>query len=79
LGSLRARKVIFMVFASLPHYIVPATWQRLTKYWLISTIIKITSSITSAFKNIVGGEQEGTIGPVWGLAPVGGGRYKERV
>jgi hypothetical protein len=23
--------------------------------------------------------QEGTIGPVWGLAPVGGGGYKERV
>jgi hypothetical protein len=24
-------------------------------------------------------EQEGKTGPVWGLAPVGGGGYKERV
>jgi hypothetical protein len=49
------------------------------KYWLISTIIKITSSITSAFKNTVVGEQEGTTGPVWRLAPVRGGRYKGRL
>jgi hypothetical protein len=24
------------------------------------------------------GEQEGKTGPIWGLAPVGGGGYKER-